>query len=279
MTTPISFERDFELGYPSKHSTIEVGSDTTTGARYALKTIKPNTHLPADGEATIHQRVSGHPNIVPVVESRCDGTVLLLPYYEHGDLFTWQSSHYPAGLPLHLLKSVGRQVASALAHCHELGVIHRDIKGENVFVVAIDPITVRLADFGLSWYGPLLRSIAPTETVGTPSHMPPEIIRMDGQIYGSAVDVWSFGVMMYEMLYPHAPPFEQMSYEDDSECSNDDDWIPSVRHAVLHKQPKYWDGPDGIFKPWNDLLRACLSKDANDRPTMEQIMKSPALCE
>ena len=105
------------------------------------------------------------------------------------------------------------QVADALAFCHERGIVHRDVKPDNVFVDAVG--TYKLGDFGIS------RAFESTRTMlsqkGTPDFMAPELVR--GEPSGPKVDVYSLGIMLYRLLNggrsPFLPPAPQpFSYAD-----------------------------------------------------------------
>lgn len=90
------------------------------------------------------------------------------------------------------------QIIKAIAHCHALGVIHRDIKAENVMIN--DQGQVKLLDFGLSKNA---KSVKDREICGTPYYMAPEMIM--GDPYDGKVDVWSLGVMLYYTVSGHLP--------------------------------------------------------------------------
>ncbi|RMG12860.1 MAG: serine/threonine protein kinase, partial [Planctomycetota bacterium] len=98
------------------------------------------------------------------------------------------------------------EAARALGHAHAQGLVHRDVKPENVLV---DPEgKPHLADFGLAWSGGADRLTRTGAFVGTPSYMAPE--QFDGSQTGPpapSADVWSLGVMLYELL-AGVRPFE-----------------------------------------------------------------------
>ena len=93
-------------------------------------------------------------------------------------------------------------LASAIRHCHAKGVIHRDIKPENLLLDGSD--NLKIADFG--WSVHAVRSNRRGTVCGTLDFLAPEMC--EGERYDSSVDVWSIGVLLYEMLFG-APPFEE----------------------------------------------------------------------
>jgi len=92
------------------------------------------------------------------------------------------------------------QAAAGLAHAHERGIVHRDIKLENILCArtGIPDHGVRLADFGYVNFVNGARDICLRSLVGTPVYVAPEVINR--QEYGCAVDIYAVGVMLYRML-------------------------------------------------------------------------------
>ncbi len=92
------------------------------------------------------------------------------------------------------------QLAAALYYCHQKHVIHRDIKPENLLVGANNDL--KIADFGWSVHAPSSRR---KTLCGTLDYLPPEMV--EGTAHDEMVDVWSLGVLAYELL-EGSPPFE-----------------------------------------------------------------------
>jgi len=95
------------------------------------------------------------------------------------------------------------QVLQGLCFLHEQGVIHRDIKGDNVLLTKTS--AVKLADFGVSQN---LNQVQLDEVVGSTYWMAPEIITLSGASYSS--DIWSVGCMVIEML-TGKPPYYSLN--------------------------------------------------------------------
>jgi tetratricopeptide (TPR) repeat protein len=145
-----------------------------------------------------------HPNIVAVHDA---GRIDNVPFIamELVDGKTLAALVEEKALDLRERVAVLAKVADAVHHAHQRGIVHRDLKPANILVdTAGEP---RVLDFGLAHLAlataPLTRSGA---VMGTPVYMSPE--QASGQVHeiGPATDVWSLGVMLYELLTGH-PPF------------------------------------------------------------------------
>jgi serine/threonine protein kinase len=97
-------------------------------------------------------------------------------------------------------------VAGALVAVHAAGIVHRDLKPDNLLLVPNDEIyPLRIIDWGVARLGPVGRLTLEGMTPGTPLYMSPE--QSTGRNIGPACDIYSLGVMAYEMLTGH-PPFD-----------------------------------------------------------------------
>lgn len=146
-----------------------------------------------------------HPHIVRVYDYGIEGNVfyLVMKYYEKGNLHEL----YPRGKTASVHKIVSHigQIASALQYTHEHGVIHRDVKPENILVDINE--NVLLGDFGLAKQ---LTSISTSgDVMGTSAYMAPE--QWDGDAY-SASDQYALAVVAYELLCGK-PPFQGSTAE------------------------------------------------------------------
>jgi serine/threonine protein kinase len=140
-----------------------------------------------------------HPNIVKLYGTRHlpDGSMVLL--MEHVPGRNLKELIQDTGpLPPRRAMSFLRDVTSALAYAHRRRIVHRDVKPENIYID--DEVgTARLADFGVARPWDLdTRLTLPGESLGTPAYMAPE--QIDGQDVDGRSDVFSLGLVAYEML-------------------------------------------------------------------------------
>ena len=144
-----------------------------------------------------------HPNIVQIYEVGCEGgSHFIAQEYVPGlNLREWLTRHGTPQLPLAL--GIMRQVSAALAKASEHGIVHRDIKPDNIMVSSSGE--VKVADFGLARLSTGdTRLTQEGFTLGTPLYMSPE--QVEGRPLDTRSDIYSFGVTCYHMLAGQ-PPF------------------------------------------------------------------------
>ncbi|XP_034393690.1 NUAK family SNF1-like kinase 1 isoform X2 [Cyclopterus lumpus] len=180
-------------------------STVRLGSQVAIKSIRKEritddldrVHIQREIEITASLK---HPNIVrfhEVFESR-DKIVIVMEYASRGELYDYVQER--RRLPESEARSIFRQIVSAVHYCHKNGVVHRDLKLENILLD--QDFNVKLADFGLSNHfqrGSLLQTYC-----GSPLYASPEIVK--GLPYqGPEVDCWALGVLLYALVYSSMP--------------------------------------------------------------------------
>lgn len=190
------------------------GVESLSGTTVAIKLLKPELAVQPQlvhrflKEARHMQRLK-HPNILPVLHVSQNPTVpyFVMPLIEPGSLAMQLSDAHP--LPEEECATLARQVAAAIAHAHARGLIHRDLKPDNVLVDAQGKAW--LTDFGLartvfndSWLDPASTG----HCEGTATYMSPQLAR--GEAEDTRCDIYALGALLYELLTGH-PPYEGSS--------------------------------------------------------------------
>jgi len=196
-----------------------------------------------------------HENIVDVTDFYTDGAgrmhmvMELLEGRSLGDLIRSSAPLLPVRAA-----HIGAQIADALCAAHEHGVIHRDLKPENVFLIRRKSSDdyVKLLDFGIARLRPECGGIEATESgliLGTPVYMSPE--QAKGAHVDESTDMYSLGVILYEMLSGHWP-FPRSS-------------AVQMMMAHIADEPKRLD-IEGVPEGFGALIAECLAKEPKDRP-------------
>ncbi|MGB7342543.1 MAG: protein kinase [Phototrophicaceae bacterium] len=192
--------------------TVYRGIDTQTETDVAIKQLRPDManeeQIARFKREGIALRDLNHPNIVKMWDAmEEDGNYyLILDYVVGGDLNQLLQT---ASLSPEKAVSMCIDVADALTRAHKLGIIHRDLKPANVLIA--EDGTLRLTDFGIA-HVINQDTVSDAESlVGTIDYMAPETLH--GQEASTSMDIWAFGVMLFEML-AQKNPFKRKSVTD-----------------------------------------------------------------
>ncbi len=148
------------------------------------------------------------------------------------------------------------QAAEAVAEAHALGIIHRDLKPSNLFLAkrAGGPPTIKVLDFGLSKFTRAEKEdnvTTESSILGSPAYMSPEQL-LSSRTVGVGTDIWSLGVVLYELLTAHRPFSAER--------------MPEFVAAILQSSPRPIDVQATPVPPaLQDIVRRCLEKDAARR--------------
>ncbi|MFI7543638.1 protein kinase [Actinoplanes sp. NPDC049599] len=237
--------------------TVWRGIERTSGEQVAVKLL--------------HEGLLRQPKLVTrFVQER---TILMMVRHEHivgvRDLFSAGESlglvmDFVAGGSLREgLRSAGTlapaeaarllaQVASALAEAHALGVVHRDVKPDNILLQTVaGGADARLTDFGIARVVDAAGLTTPHAIIGTPHYMAPEVIA--GGEAGPAADVYAVGVVLYELLTGH-PPYSGEP-------------LAVLRHHLDDLVGR----PPGLSEPAWAVIESCLDKDPQRRPPGDEL--------
>ncbi|MBU2502582.1 protein kinase [bacterium] len=191
---------------------VYLAKDMHLQCQRALKFLSPHlAEHPRDLSRLIAEARSlaalEHPNICPVHEiGDCDGLPFIVMSFLEGQTLKELLEEGP--LPLDCALDIAEQVAAGLGAAHLKGFIHRDIKPENIMLTRNDDISCRgprviLMDFGITLPPDSTQLTLPGRVLGTIAYMSPEQIR--GEDVDPRADIWSLGVVLYEMATGHRP--------------------------------------------------------------------------
>jgi serine/threonine protein kinase/Tol biopolymer transport system component len=234
--------------------------DTRLGRIVALKFLPPDLTRDLVAKARFQQEARAasafdHPNICTIYEvgETADGQLYLaMPCYD-GETLRRRLESGP--LPVDEAVDVAAQVARGLAKAHRQGIVHRDIKPANLIVTS-DGV-VKILDFGIAKLAGAAALTRTGSTLGTPAYMSPE--QMKGQEVDARSDLWSLGVVLYEMLAGRRP------FPGDHESV--------VRQAILSAQPEPLSHVRPEVPPAvQQLVDALLAKDPDKRaPAADEV--------
>jgi len=250
---------------------VYLAEDTRLGRQVAIKVLpdgvlfddKERVRLVAEARAAASLN---HPNIATIYAiEECEGKVYLVMEYVCGkELGRIIRSKHPPGahsppnnkehgvmpfLPLQTLLDYAIQIANGLQFAHENHILHRDIKASNIMIT--DTGQVKIMDFGLARFrGPKPETDEPS-TSGTLAYMAPEQIR--GEDADHRADMWSFGVLLYEMLTATLPFYG--------------DYDNVILYSIQMEEPAALANfrPE-LPAPWQKLIGRLLAKAPEARP-------------
>jgi len=242
-------------------ASVWLAHDGMLGRDVAIKRLNPEfaaQELMADRftrEGTAAAALS-HPGIVTVYDAGVDGDGPFL-VMEHVDGMTL--AHRLSNntrLSSSEVAEIGIAVAEALAHAHQRGVVHRDVKPGNILTDADG--NLKLADFGIAQVSWDTSDLTITATqLGTAAYFSPE--QALGRPVGPASDVYSLGVMLYRMATGTVP------FEGDSPIA--------VASAHVHETPTSPSSRAQVDAQLEGIIMACLAKDPDRRPAAGDLVE------
>jgi len=232
--------------------------DERLGREVALKVPPASAFADATARARLLREARtasslNHPNVCTIHEvGEDDGQIFIAMELVRGEPLSGLISS--GGLPTETVVRYGAQIADALAHAHENGVVHRDLTSANVVVTPEG--LVKILDFGLATHGErelsdVTRSEASLaeagEVAGTLPYMAPEVLR--GGNGDSRSDIWALGVVLYEMTAGRRPFAGDTGFE--------------LTSAILRDPPPPLpaSAPPGL----QAVVRRCLAKGPMER--------------
>lgn len=231
------------------------GRDKRTGQRVALKILLDGQ---AHDEGRFEREIAAlgaleHPGIVRLLDHGSlsfGARFLVMEWLEGEDL---EHTLSRGRLPLDQALVLGRCIADALAAAHARGVVHRDLKPGNVFLVDRRPGQPKIVDFGIAKLTSRSRITSAGALIGTPGYMAPEQIRSDSNVDARA-DIFALGCVLYHCL-AGSPAFPG-------------DGIQAILAKVLFAEPiRLHDHAPELPLAVETLVMKLLTKEPDTRPT------------
>ena len=237
-----------------------------SGKPFAVKVIDKTTIDDEDKEGLRAEiailKLVSHPFIVSmkrVYETKTK-IYIVMEWLEHGDLFkeVTKRGKFTENVARHVIS----QVLSAIRYCHLRGIVHKDIKPENILVERIDNGYMRIfvTDFGLSQFAKPSEKLR--DAAGSIAYMAPEMI--DNETFTKAVDVWGIGVICYALLSGTLPFYD----------GDEDKWMDNIVEKKLEFKGARWGSISDNAK---DFLRKMMHKKPKKRLTCDLAMAHPWL--
>ena len=257
------YEFKEELG-SGNYSIVKRAVNRTSADQVAIKCIEKKK-LSAEDTAALYVEVAilhslNHPNVLK-----------MFGWYEEPEFFYIATELVPGGELFERIvakefyseedaRKVVLTMAKTLKYLHHKNIVHRDLKPENILLKdKNDDSAIKIADFG---FAVKVKPGGQKTTCGTPAYVAPEIIM--GIPYGTSVDIWSFGVIVYILLCGFPPFYHQ----------NQNQLFRLIRAAKYEFMSPYWDPVSDVAK---DLISNMLRRDPTLRFNIDQVISHPWL--
>ncbi|WP_067899607.1 protein kinase domain-containing protein [Nocardia vaccinii] len=252
------FETAVEIGrggFDVVYRCRQVALDRTVAVKVLTAELDEDNQARFVREQRAMGRLTGHPNIVTVLEA---GTTvsglpyLVMPYHPLDSLDTWIRENGP--LPLERVLQIGVKIAGALESAHRLGIVHRDVKPGNILLTEYGEPA--LTDFGIAHIAGGFETTASVVT-GSPAFTAPEVLEGDDPT--SAADVYGLAATLFCALTGHAA-FERRSGEN---------MVAQFVRITTQPLPDLRD--NGIPEDVSAVVERAMNRDRHERPSVAEL--------
>ncbi|KAF5539241.1 CAMKK CAMKK-META kinase [Fusarium napiforme] len=201
-----------------------------------------------------------HPNLVQLYEvlddPEEDSIYMVLEMCRKGVVMKVGLDEHANPYPEENCRFWFRDLILAIEYLHAQGVIHRDIKPDNLLLSNDD--VLKVVDFGVSEMFEKPENMRTAKSAGSPAFLPPELCGKHGDVSGTAADIWSMGVSLYCLKYGRIP-FNR-------------DGVLDMYDAIRTDEPSI---PEDENPDFVDLMQKLLNKDPEQRITMDKLREHP----
>ncbi|KAI1139165.1 hypothetical protein F5Y05DRAFT_412265 [Hypoxylon sp. FL0543] len=267
-----------ELIGKGTYGRVYLGMNATTGEFLAVKEVEVNPKAAGgdknkmkellkalDQEIDTMQNLD-HVNIVQYLgcERKETSISIFLEYISGGSIGSCLRKHGKFEEPV--VSSLTRQTLSGLAYLHREGILHRDLKADNI-LLDVDG-TCKISDFGISKKTDNIYGNDKTNSMqGSVFWMAPEVIRSQGEGYSAKVDIWSLGCVVLEMFAGRRPWSKEEA-------------VGAIYKIANGETPPIADDVREAISPYAlGFMLDCFTVDPRDRPTAERLLRQHEFCE
>jgi len=257
-----------DLGSGS-YGTIKLGINLKTKQKVAVKIIQKSKLKSEELEFLVNEidvlKFCKHPNIINFLDhfENSEYIFIIMEYIKFGDLSSYlnKKKKEKNAISEERGADISLQIAEGLDYLHKFGIVHRDLKLENIMVSKYEKnkcFEIKILDFGLS------KIIGPKETIkdryGSFYYVSPEILT--DEPHNKKTDIWSFGILLYQ-LFSGEFPFDE----------------PHKNKKIIAKKivKKPLEFPENKWKYRSreliELITKCLEKDMNKRITTKELLE------
>ena len=253
----IEFQLNTEIGEEGRNSQVFIAHDNQLDAELVIKRIDRSTFANEDEyfqEASILYK-SSHPYVVPIQYASKDENYIYiaLPYYPNGSLKRIMNEKF---LTLREILRYSSHFLSGLHNIHSKGLIHFDIKPDNILISRRDEAI--LSDFGLAKHT-CEDGLAEQECVYV-KQVPPE--RLDTTSFTNSFDIYQVGLTLYRMCNGDEEFDNQFNSFMENGQLKEIDFINAVRRERFPNRNKF---PEHITKTIKNIIKKCLKINPDDR--------------
>ncbi|KAI0016566.1 hypothetical protein F4780DRAFT_671129 [Xylariomycetidae sp. FL0641] len=266
-----------ELIGKGTYGRVYLGMNATTGEFLAVKEVEVNPKAAGGDKNKMKELLKALDQEIDTMQNLDDVNIvqylgcerketsisIFLEYISGGSIGSCLRKHGKFEEPV--VQSLTRQTLSGLAYLHREGILHRDLKADNI-LLDLDG-TCKISDFGISKKTDDIYGNDKTNSMqGSVFWMAPEVIRSQGEGYSAKVDIWSLGCVVLEMFAGRRPWSKEEA-------------VGAIYKIANGETPPIADDVREAISPYAlGFMLNCFTVDPRDRPTAQRLLKYAEFC-